>query len=240
MEVILIFDGTVALTDGHLPQADLHCECDFRFEADGGLYGVLYVEQQLPGYEWVELRRSWQILGDKLWNIVAKGAELIDFDRTTRFCRRCGGPLHRHSEISKKCDTCGAEYFPPMNTAIMVLVEDRQGRALMVHAANFRGPFYGLVAGFVETGETLEECVRREVKEETNLDICDIEYVESQSWPFPSQLMIGFHARLAEDSDELRFADGELTAGDFFSRDNLPPIATPPGLAHKLIQRWLK
>ena len=144
--------------------------------------------------------------------------------------------MRRQSEISLICTGCGTELWPQLSPCVMVLV--RKGdEALLVHAANFRRPFFGLVAGFVETGETLEECVRREVAEETGLQIENIRYAASQSWPFPAQLMIGFTADYA--GGEVRFADGELTAGGFFSRDKLPMIPPPPSLARKLIDSWL-
>ena len=170
------------------------------------------------------------------WIAVAKGAELLNWAVSTRFCSVCGQPMERASEISMRCCGCGREVWPQLSPCIMVLIT-RGNEALLVHAATFRGPFFGLVAGFVETGETLEECVVREVKEETGLQIKNLRYCKSQSWPFPAQLMIGFRAEYA--GGELRFADGELTAGGFFSRDNLPQIPSGPSLARQLIEDWL-
>ena len=119
----------------------------------------------------------------------------------------------------------------------MVLVTKGE-EALLVHAANFKRPFHALVAGFVEAGETLEECVAREVREETTLEIEDIRYFGSQSWPFPHQLMLGFTARWREG--EVRFADGELTSGGFFRRDALPDLPTPPSLSRAIIDAWIE
>ncbi len=93
----------------------------------------------------------------------------------------------------KKCPQCRNEMYPPISTAIIVLVR-RGEEILLVHAHNFRGTFYGLVAGFLEAGETLEQCVRREVMEETGLSIKNITYFDSQPWPYPSGLMVGFFA----------------------------------------------
>lgn len=183
-----------------------------------------------------ELRESFASLTSEEWEAAAKAAELLYWHRDTRYCRRCGTQLEHATEISKRCPACGCEEWPRLNPAIIVLVRDGE-RALLVHARNFRRPFYGLVAGFVETGESLEECVRREVREETSLEVENIRYFGSQSWPFPSQLMLGFTAdRVA---GEVRFADGELTAGGFFTRDNLPPLASPPSLARSLIDHWI-
>ena len=96
----------------------------------------------------------------------------------------------------KKCPRCGNEMFPSVSPAVLVLI--RKGEEiLLVHARNFRGTFYGLVAGFLETGETLEQCVEREVWEETGLTIRNITYFGNQPWPYPNNLMIGFIADYA-------------------------------------------
>ena len=144
------------------------------------------------GCLWVGVRDSAAYLGAD-WIAVAKGAELLNWAVSTRFCSVCGHPMERASEISMRCCGCGREVWPQLSPCIMALIT-RGNEALLVHAATFRGPCFGLVAGFVETGETLEECVVREVKEETGLQIKNLRYCKSQSWPFPAQHMIGFRA----------------------------------------------
>ena len=109
---------------------------------------------------------------------------------------------------------------------------------LLVQSKNFRGDYYGLVAGFVETGETLEECVAREVMEETGLRIRDLRYVASQPWPFPCGLMIGFEAET--DDEDIVLQRSELNKGGWFTRQNLPAIPGKVSLARKLIDRWLE
>ena len=108
---------------------------------------------------------------------------------------------------------------------------------LLVHANNFRRPYYGLVAGFVETGESLEEAVRREVLEETSLSITNIRYFGSQPWPYPCGLMVGFTARYA--GGELRLQRSELTSGGWYTRHNMPPIPGKASIARRLIDDWL-
>ncbi len=198
----------------------------------------------IDGAEVMGLRESWGVLPEKEYRIAAKAAELLNWSDTTRFCSRCGGEMKRASEISKSCEKCGREVFPALWPAIVVLVikeatdgDPMKEEALLVHARNLRRPeVQTLVAGFVETGESLEECVAREVKEETSLEISDIRYVGSQSWPFPHQLMLGFTARYK--SGDIRFADGELTSGGFFRRDALPPLPTMPSLSRRIIDEW--
>ena len=107
----------------------------------------------------------------------------------------------------------------------------------MVHAINFKGTFFGLVAGFVETGETLEECVRREVMEETGLTIKNIKYFGSQPWPYPSGIMIAFTADY--ESGELRLQKEELNKGGWFTRENVPELSGKISNGRKLIDDWL-
>lgn len=184
------------------------------------------------------VREAYPELRKEEYALIVKGLELLNWSDGCRYCPKCGDRLRRATEISMKCDACGSEYFPTLSPAIVVLVTRDDGRALLVHARNFSRPeMYALVAGFVETGETLEECVAREVKEETSLEISDIKYFGSQSWPFPGQLMIGFTARYS--SGELKFADGELSSGGWFSRDRLPDLPTPPSLSRSIIDSWI-
>lgn len=184
----------------------------------------------------VGLREAWQYIGDARWKEEARKAELDYFFSTHKYCGTCGALMIKNSEISMRCPHCGNEVFPSLSPAILVLVK-RGEEALLVHARNFRNDIYALVAGFVETGESLEECVRREVKEETSLDIKNIRYFASQSWPFPSQLMVAFTADYA--GGEIKFTDGELTAGGWFSRSNPPTLPTLPSLSRRLIDHWL-
>lgn len=122
-------------------------------------------------------------------------------------------------------------------TAVIVLVH-RGEEVLLVHAKNFvNNRIYGLVAGFVETGETLEEAVRREVMEETQLDITNLRYFGSQPWPFPCGLMVGFHADYA--GGEIHLQRSELERGSWFGRDNLPPLPEKLSIARKLVDDWL-
>ena len=141
-----------------------------------------------------------------------------------------------NTPISKCCTACGEEIWPQLSTAIIVLVH-RGEEALLVKAKNFRRNYYGLVAGFVETGESLEECVLREVYEETGITITNIRYHGSQPWPYPMGLMVGFHADYVEG--DVSLLDGELSAAAFFGRDNLPPIPEKLSMARRLIDSWI-
>lgn len=223
----LPLEGEVALPDG--------CET-FRFP---GYTAAPLTDTVLRGEGIVEsgLRESWTVIPHEEFTAAAKGAELLNWNASERFCARCGSPLQRATEISKRCPECGAEYFPRLNPAIVVLVT-RGDEALLVHSKTLKTGIHALVAGFVETGETLEECVAREVMEETSLEIEDIRYLGSQAWPFPYQLMVGFTARYK--SGEVTYADGELSAGRFFRRDEVPALPTLPSLSRRIIDSWIE
>ena len=186
-------------------------------------------------HSWCELRQAGASLPDGQRQLAAKGIELLEWHANSSFCPRCGSKTHRQTPISRKCNNCSQEFFAPVSAAVLVLIR-KDDTALLVHAKNFSQPFYGLVAGFVETGESLEECVRREVREETSLEILNIRYFGSQPWPFPAQLMIGFTADWK--SGEINLADNELTDAKFFSSNNLPMLPTPPSLARKMIDHF--
>lgn len=193
--------------------------------------------EPLPdGYEWVDLRFSYHLLSAELYRQAGKASEILHFDTHHRYCGLCGGEMAWHTPISKCCTRCGEEIWPQLNTAIIVLVH-RGEEALLVKAKSFRRDFYGLVAGFVETGESLEECVQREVREETGLEITNLRYYSSQPWPYPMGLMVGYHADYA--GGDIRLADGELRDAAFFRRDNLPTIPEKLSMARMLIDDWI-
>ncbi len=144
--------------------------------------------------------------------------------------------MKMHTDISKRCINCGKEVWPSLATAIIVLIQ-RNDEVLLVHARNFKGNFYGLVAGFVETGETLEEAVHREVLEETGITIENLHYFGSQPWPYPSGLMIGFTADYV--SGNIHLQKEELSKGAWFTKDNLPNIPEKLSIARRMLDDWI-
>ncbi|MBP3826530.1 MAG: NAD(+) diphosphatase [Prevotella sp.] len=190
-----------------------------------------------PRYEMCGLRATYNKLPHELYQIAGKCQEILYWDANTRFCGVCGGPMKMHTEISKRCTHCGKEIWPLLATAIIVLIR-REYKVLLVHARNFRGKFFGLVAGFVETGETLEEAVVREVHEEVGIKIKNIRYFASQPWPYPCGLMVGFTADYV--SGDLHLQRSELDDAGWFDRDHLPPVPDKMSIARQLIDSWLE
>lgn len=145
--------------------------------------------------------------------------------------------MKMNTNISKLCTNCGKEFWPQLSTAVIVLVQ-RGEEVLLVHSRNFKTNFYGLIAGFVETGETLEEAAHREVLEETGIKIKNLRYFSSQPWPYPCGLMVGFFAEY--DNGRLHLQKSELSKGHWFSKNNLPTIPEPLSIARIMIDNWLK
>ena len=188
-------------------------------------------------YEWIGLRSSYDYLPQESYNTAGKAFEILHWDKNSRFCPVCGNLMKLKNDITKRCPSCGKELYPAISTAILVLIR-KTNSILLVHARNFKGTFNSLVAGFLETGETLEECVAREVKEETGLDVKNITYFSNQPWPYPSGLMVGFIADYA--GGEINLQDEELSSGDFYTRDNLPELPRKLSLARKMIDWWIE
>lgn len=188
-------------------------------------------------YAFVGLRASFYQLPLDLYLKAGKCQELLYWDRNTQYCGVCGAPMKMRTAISKRCTACGKEVWPQLATAVIVLIH-RGDDVLLVHAKNFKSDFFGLVAGFVETGETLEEAVHREVREETGLTIRNLTYFGSQPWPYPCGLMVGFMAEYV--SGDIQLQHSELSAGQWFHYDHLPRIPQRLSIARKLIDAWLR
>jgi NAD+ diphosphatase len=189
------------------------------------------------GLEAKSLRRLFGVL-DLAWlSVAATGSQLSHFYATHRFCGSCAAPLIPSGrDRSLRCEACARDIYPPVSPCVIVLVHD-EGRILLTRQPRFPKGMYGLVAGFVEPGETLETCAKREILEEVGLEITDLRYVGSQPWPFPSQLMIGMTARYA--GGELRVDTEELEEARWFAVDALPVMPPPFSIARHLIDLHL-
>ena len=163
--------------------------------------------------------------------------QLYWWRRQHRYCGRCRAPTAEHPhERALQCTQCQHDYYPRINPCIVVLV--RKGQQILLAKSRLAPrPYYGLIAGFVEVGESAEACVQRELQEEVSLQVHNIQYVTSQSWPFSNALMLGYSADYL--AGELQLADDELIDANFFSREQLPPVPHSNSISGKLIQAWI-
>ncbi|HEX9259751.1 MAG TPA: NAD(+) diphosphatase [Acidimicrobiales bacterium] len=184
-----------------------------------------------------DLRQLFGRLPEVQWSVAGRAVQLVDWGRTHRFCGRCGSPTEPASgERAMRCPSCRLLAFPRLAPAVITLIT-RGDEALLARGKTFPVPMYSCIAGFVEPGETLEEAVRREVREEVGVEVADVAYFASQPWPFPHSLMIGFTATWA--AGDIAIDPVEIMDAQWFRRDDPPMI--PPGIsiARKLIDTWL-
>ena len=179
------------------------------------------------------LRQLYGRLEEDLFFIGGRAVQIMEWDRTHQFCGHCATPMTQFShERAKRCPKCRLVNYPRLSPAVIVLVS-RGDQLLLARAHRFRAGMYSVIAGFVEPGESLEETVVREVREEVGIEVKDIRYFGSQPWPFPNSLMIGFTATYA--SGEIKIEPEELVDAAWFSKDNLPEVPSRLSIAHKLI-----
>ena len=190
-----------------------------------------------PDMELKGLRELFGLLPEVDMEVAARAFQTLEWSAAHAFCGRCGTPtVYSASERARTCPSCGAMYFPRITPAVITLVRKGQ-EILLARGLRFGPRFYSLIAGFVEPGETLEQAVEREVYEEVGITVKDITYFGSQSWPFPSQLMVGFTANYADGS--IRIDESEISDARWFRMDELPgdiDIPTTYSISGRLIR----
>src|SRR5574344_249445 len=152
---------------------------------------------QIPSgdnYKLMSLRATVDLLDPNVYAMAGRAWQILFWDINTVYCPTCGEKTKHVLPLAKTCPKCKRDIYPTISPATIVLVKRGEDEILMVRALNFRGDHYGLVAGFLEVGESLEECVQRELMEETAIKVKNIKYYGSQAWPYPSGMMIGFTA----------------------------------------------
>jgi NAD+ diphosphatase len=188
------------------------------------------------GWTFAGLRSLFPVLPEPLFRVAGRALMVVDWDRTHRFCGRCGTATRaKEGERARECPACGELAYPRISPAIIVAVT-RGDRILLVRHHRFAQRFT-VIAGYVEPGETLEECVHREVREETGIEIGEPRYFANQPWPFPHSLMVAFTAAYA--SGEIRVEPSELIEGGWFTADDLPVVPDKVTIARRLIDAFV-
>jgi NAD+ diphosphatase len=174
---------------------------------------------------------------EPLFLLMSKAVQYGHMSQTLRFCPQCGGRNHlNHNQLAMQCGDCRTLHYPRIFPCIIVAVR-KDNQLLLAQHPRHRNGMYTVIAGFVEVGETLEQCVAREVKEETGIDVTNIRYFGSQPWAFPSSLMMGFLADY--QSGTLKPDYSELSDAQWFDVNQLPPVAPEGTIARALIEHTI-
>jgi NAD+ diphosphatase len=198
-----------------------------------------------PLWRAVPVRQGLSLLGGGM--VEGKGTagrllrafHVVQWRRESQFCGSCGTRNNDSpGELARLCPACGRQEFPRISPAVIAIIINGEGKALLAHNKKFLNGMYSLIAGFNEAGESLEATVARETREEVNIEVRDIRYVASQPWPFPNSLMLGFSARYV--SGTIRPDGVEIEDAQWFGRDALPKLPGPGSVSRYLIGRWLE
>jgi NAD+ diphosphatase len=185
-------------------------------------------EVEFAEMSWKGLRELFGLLPEREMDLGARAFQILEWSAAHAFCGRCGSAtVYSTTEAARSCPACGAIYFPRITPAVITLVR-RGSEILLARGLNFGPRLYSLIAGFVEPGETLEQAVEREICEEVGISVADIRYFGSQSWPFPSQLMVGFTANHA--AGEIRINEAEIADARWVSMSEMPPDIDLPSM----------
>ncbi len=192
----------------------------------------------IPGGEATPLRAIFQLAGPDTFALAGRATQLLDWQANHRYCGKCGTPTAiKEGEMAMHCPACGLLAYPRISPAVMVLVRDGD-KLLLGRSPHFKPGVFSALAGFVEAGETLEQCAAREVREEVGIEIANLRYFQSQPWPFPNSLMVAFFADYAGGT--ITPDPNEIEAADWFTPDALPILPEPISISRRLIEAALR
>lgn len=187
-----------------------------------------------PGYQLVPIRELIMTWAAVQFEQASKAKQLLEWHRNHRFCSRCGhATLAHHRDFAMVCPNCRYHQYPRIQPCIITIIT-RGKEILLAKAQRPNNTMYGLISGYVDVGETLEQAVKRETLEEVGLKVKNIQYLSSQPWPFPSNLMIAFQAEY--ESGDIILQEEEIADAAFFAIDALPEIPIPGSIAYRMIQ----
>ena len=182
----------------------------------------------------------YQLLGrvdDRLFALAGRASQLLDWERDHRYCGRCGTLMTPdRQERAMRCEPCGTINYPRIAPCVIVLIY-RGEEMLLARNVNFPRPMYSTLAGFIEAGENAEETLVREVREEVGVEVRNLQYFQSQSWPFPNQLMLGFFAEYA--GGDIVCDPTEIADAQWFHYRSLPMVPPTSSVSGQLIQHFI-
>jgi NAD+ diphosphatase len=186
----------------------------------------------------IPIRHALETLGDEWYSMLVKAYSIINWDKNHRFCGRCGAETTKGDNTYERvCPSCRLTFYPRISPCIIVRI-NKGDQLLMARSHHFNPGIYAFIAGFVEPGETLEETVRREVKEEVGIQIKNLSYFGSQAWPFPDSLMMSFTAEYA--GGDLMIDPKEIEEAGWYDYEKLPGFPSSRiSIARKLIDQFI-
>jgi NAD+ diphosphatase len=185
------------------------------------------------GYLWSGLRALFGLFDDAMFALAGRAFQIMDWDRSHQYCGRCGtATVVKSGERARHCPNCAQIHYPRIAPAVMALVQ-RRDQLLLARSPHFAPGMHSALAGFVEPGESLEQCLVREVKEEVGIDVVNLRYFSSQPWPFPHSLMIAFNCDWA--AGEIAPDPNEIEAAAWFNLESLPVLPNKISIARRLI-----
>jgi len=185
----------------------------------------------------IDFRQALKLLSNQDIAASNRARQMLYWNNEHTFCGHCGKTTELSTvDTAKICPSCKARFYPRIMPAVIILIT-KGDQLLLAHNFKFSDGLYSLIAGFVEAGESLEEAVAREIYEEIHIKVKNIKYFDSQSWPFPQSLMLGFTAEHA--SGEIRVDGVEIADAKWFNADDLPLIPSPGSISRRLIDSFI-
>ena len=223
-----------------LPEAYKHHPVIVCGLIDGKKVGVIVAEKLLEMSETESVRSLLARESLVAFDLLSHALQVTRARQRLQFCSQCGGKtLPTPGDWSQNCQSCNKQYYPIISPCIIVVIKREDEIFLARHQRHGnQSSMYTLIAGFVEPGESAEQAVVREVKEETGLVVGNLEYQFSQSWPFPHSLMLGFEAEYL--SGDVQLDEVELCDGAWFKKDNIPGLPPEFTISRQLIDHWLR
>jgi NAD+ diphosphatase len=221
---------------------ELNLDVTFRWEVgdlDGHTCWAVETDSEPPeGMVFRDLRSFFFGVDEDFFRMAGRVKQIVGWHATHRFCGRCGGKTEPVSgELAKQCTRCGMMHYPRLSPAAIVLVE-RGDHILLARSPGFPKGLYSVLAGFVEPGESIEDTVAREIREEVGIGVENVAYFGSQPWPFPNSLMIGFTADYADG--ELAPDPGEIEDAGWYTADDLPQLPPTTSIARAMIDDFVQ
>lgn len=245
MDVFIFRDRDILIThqNHELPSErdaknfqELHLICDIYTENANEIYTARFQDGEKslpPKFEFIQLREYFATSTPEKAAKAARAKGLLSWNSDTIFCQKCGTRLEHDGKVTaKNCPSCKAQFFPRIEPCIITLISRGDEVLLARHKMRIQN-IYTCIAGFIEIGESAEHAVIREVREEVGIEIKDVRYCVSQSWPFPDQLMLAFRAEYA--GGDIKIQQDELLEAKWFHRSNIPNIPARGSVAYRLI-----